>query len=261
MRVRTAFSAAIDRQTLIDLVLQGGQIPATSFAPPGMFGAPEPGTVGMGYDPDLARASLDAFLREKGLADGDALMARYDIVLGHNTGEGHARIAAAIQAMWTEHLGVNVRVEVQDWMDYSGTLNRTTPVEETFHIWRLGWCSDYPDEHSWVYEVFNSESEVGANRLRRNCADPNCGSTTGTTRFDDLTAAAAVEQDPDRRIEMYAEAEDILAREEAAAAFLYHYVSNFVAKPWLDREYPAFGGDNWYEWKIDWVAKTVATGG
>ena len=47
VRVRRAFSQAIDRQSLSDNVLKGGQIPATSFAPPGIFGAPAPGEVGL----------------------------------------------------------------------------------------------------------------------------------------------------------------------------------------------------------------------
>ncbi len=68
VNVRRAFSQAIDRQSLIDNVTKGGQIPATSFAPPGIFGAPAPGTVGLGYDPDAAKAALQAYLDENGLS-------------------------------------------------------------------------------------------------------------------------------------------------------------------------------------------------
>jgi oligopeptide transport system substrate-binding protein len=67
VRVRRAFSQAIDRQSLIDNVIKGGQIPATSFAPPGIFGAPEPGTVGLGYDSAAAKAFLDEYLADKGM--------------------------------------------------------------------------------------------------------------------------------------------------------------------------------------------------
>ena len=120
VRVRQAFSQAIDRQSLIDNVLKGGQIAATSFAPPGIFGAPAPGTVGFGFDPDAAKASLQAYLDEKGMTvdDFNAL----DIVLMHNTSEGHARIAAAIQQMWADVLGVQVRVENQEWAVYLTTV-------------------------------------------------------------------------------------------------------------------------------------------
>ncbi len=257
VRVRRAFSAAIDRQGLIDNVLKGGQIPATTFAPPGIFGAPEPGTVGQGYDPELAKSSLQDFLDEKGMTI-DEFNKTYDIVLGHNTSEGHAKIAAAIQQMWKDTLGVDVRVENQEWKVYLKTINKNTPVEDEFHIFRLGWCADYPDENNWVYEVFNSEA--GANRLRRNCADPNCEETTGPSKFDELTAEAGKEQDPQKRIEMYKEAEDILAREEAAYAPIYHYTSVVVTKPWLTRNYPPLGGADWYNWKIDVDAQMAAMG-
>jgi len=247
--VRTAFSAAIDRQTLIDTVLEaGGQTPATTFAPPGIFGAPEPGTLGLGYDADLATASLEEF---GGVDD-------YDIVLMHNTSEGHARIAAGIQAMWAENLGVSVRTENQEWKVYLQTIKNTTAIEEMPHVWRLGWCADYPDENNWVHEVFNSEA--GANRLRRNCADPNCGETTGPSEFDDLTDQAGKEQDPAVRAELYAQAEDLLAREEAAVAFIYHYARNTVVKPWLTRNYGTVGGIDIYNWTIDAEAKKAAGG-
>ncbi len=257
VRVRRAFSAAIDRQSLIDNVTKGGQIPATTFAPPGIFGAPEPGTLGQGYDADLAKASLQEFLDEKGMTI-DEFNAQYGITLGHNTSEGHAKIAAAIQQMWNDTLGTDVQVENQEWKVYLKSINADSPVEDTYHIYRLGWCADYPDENNWVHEVFNSQ--VGSNRLRRNCTDANCSDTTGPDAFDDLTTAAGQEQDPAKRIEMYAQAEDMLAGEMAAYAPIYHYTIVNVTKPYLTRNYPPLGGNDFYNWKIDNDAKKAAQG-
>ena len=56
VRVRRAFSQAIDRQSLIDNVLKGGQIPATSFAPQASLALPAPGQVGLGFDAAAAKA-------------------------------------------------------------------------------------------------------------------------------------------------------------------------------------------------------------
>jgi oligopeptide transport system substrate-binding protein len=255
VRVRTAFSQAIDRQSLIDNVTKGGQIPATSFAPPGIFGAPPPGEVGLGYDPEAALAALQSFLDDEGMTidDFNAL----DIVLMHNTSEGHARIAAAIQQMWADVLGTDVRVENQEWAVYLDTLRNTTPVEEEAHIWRLGWCADYADENNWVHEVFNSDA--GANRLRRNCLDPNCAETT-TSAFDDLTIAAQQELDPAKRIELYRQAEEILSGEEVAYAPIYHYTTVQVTKPWLTRNWPLISGPDWFNWVVDMDAKEAAGG-
>ena len=254
-RVRQAFSQAIDRQSLIDNVLKGGQIPATSFAPPGIFGAPEPGTVGLGYDPEAAAAALQSFLDDEGLTleEFNAL----DITLMHNTSEAHAQIAAAVQQMYADVLGVDVTVENQEWAVYLDTLRNTTPVEEAPHIYRLGWCADYPDENNWVHEVFNSDA--GANRLRRNCLDPNCAQTT-TSEFDEITVQAQQSQDPEERIALYAEAERILTEVEAAYAPIYHYTVVNVTKPWLTRNYPSLGSNDFYNWTIDWDAKLAAQG-
>ncbi|MGB3716936.1 MAG: peptide ABC transporter substrate-binding protein [Candidatus Promineifilaceae bacterium] len=254
-RVRAAFSQAIDRQSLIDNVLKGGQIASTSFAPPGIFGAPAPGEVGLGYDPEAAQALLQEFLDEEGLTidDFNAL----DIVLMHNTSEGHARIAAAIQQMWQDTLGVDVRVENQEWAVYLDTVQKVTPVEQMPHVWRMGWCADYADENNWVHEVFNSDA--GANRLRRNCLDANCSETT-TSRFDELTVAAQLATEPAERAELYLEAEKILSDDEAAYASIYHYTTVNVTKPWLTRNFPLFGGNDWFNWVIDQDAKMDATG-
>jgi oligopeptide transport system substrate-binding protein len=180
-----------------------------------------------------------------------------DITLMHNTSEGHARIAAAIQQMWADALGVEVRVENQEWAVYLQTIRNTTPVEEMPHVWRLGWCADYADENNWVHEVFNSDA--GANRLRRNCLDANCGSTT-TSEFDELTVAAQLSQDPAERIELYAQAEEILSAVEVAYAPIYHYTIVQVTKPWLTRNYPLIGGNDFFNWVIDWEAKQAAMG-
>ncbi len=254
-RVRTAFAQSIDRQSLIDNVLKGGQIPATSFAPPGIFGAPEPGTVGLPYDVEAANASLQEYLDEQGLTIDD--FNELGITLMHNTSEGHASIAAAIQQMWKDNLGVDVSVENQEWKVYLDTIDKTTPVEEAPHIYRYGWCADYADENNWVHEVWNSQA--GANGLRRNCSDANC-TTIGTSEFDELTAQAGAEQDPAVRAELYARAEEILAVDEAAYAPIYHYTLVQVNKPWLTRNNPPVGGNDFFRWTIDAEAQAEALG-
>ncbi len=106
VRVRKALSMAVDRQTLVDSILKGGQIPANVFTNPLNFGSPA-------LDPEIAPWALSedaggtgyaaavemgkALLDEAGYPDGAGL----SITLGHNTNETHAKIAQAIQAMWT----------------------------------------------------------------------------------------------------------------------------------------------------------------
>jgi ABC-type transport system substrate-binding protein len=84
--------------------------------------------------------------------------------------------------------------------------------------------------------------------------------TVSNSTFDELTYQAQAEQDPDKRAELYAEAERILAAEETAYAPIYHYTSVAVTKPWLTRNYPSVAPTDFFNWKIDWEAKLAATG-
>jgi len=224
--VRKAFSAAIDRQSLIDYVTKGNQIPATTFTCPGIFGhvAPEEG-VGIGYDPEAAKK----YLADAGYPEGKGLP---EITLMFNTSEGHRKIAQAIQQMWKEVLGVEVNLTNQEWKVYLNTINEDAP-----QIYRLGWCADYPDANNWVYEVFHSTDSN--NRIKWHNAE-----------FDRVTEEAARESDPTKRLELYKRAEQILCEEEAAMAPIYFYTTVFVTKPYLQRTIAPMGGEHFKDWKI-----------
>jgi oligopeptide transport system substrate-binding protein len=252
VRVRKAFAMTVDKQSLIDNVLKGGQKPAGFFAPPGIFGRPDDDSgIGLPYDPAAANALLDEYLTEKGITRADL-----DITLMHNTSEGHAAIAAAIQQMWLDNLGVNVKVENQEWSVYLVTVGKDTPLADVPQIFRMGWCADYADENNWVYEVFNNDA--GANRLRRGCVDDTCQEVV-PQEFDNLTEEARSLQDPAERKADYTEAERLLSEVEAAYIPIYFYTINQVNKPYLTRYNPTVGANGWYEWKIDWAAKQAAT--
>jgi oligopeptide transport system substrate-binding protein len=253
--VRKAFSAAIDRVSLVENVTKGGQLPAHSFAPAGIFGnvADDPDIAPWALDPELGKEMAQEWLAEAGYPGGEGFPA---VTLMHNTSEGHRSIAEAIQAMWRETLGVEVEVTNQEWGVYLQTIKNDTPLDQMPHVWRLGWCADYADQNNWVHEVFNSEE--GANRLRRGCADATC-TTIEPLEFDEITAEAGTLTDPAARAEMYREAERILVEEEAAYAPIYYYARNVLNKPWLTRTYQDLGGEHWDKWTIDWEAKKAAT--
>lgn len=249
--VRKAFSAAIDRQTLIDTVTKGEQIPANSFATQEIFGnvAGDP-DVGITYDPEQAKS----YLEEAGYPNGEGFP---DVTLMHNVSEGHARIAAAIQSMWKDVLNVEVTIETQEWKVYLETLKNKTPLEDMPHIWRLGWCADYYDQNNWVHEVFNSEA--GANRLRRGCLDPTC-TKVEELEFDKLTVQAQLEPDPEKRKELYKLAEIELNNVETAFAPIYFYTLVSCTKPWVTRTFKKHGEEDFHLWKIDMEAKQAAIG-
>jgi len=245
--VRKALSAAIDRQGLIDNVTKGGQLPANTFAPAMIFGnaAGDPDIAPWALDYELGKKLAKEWLAEAGYPDGEGFPT---ITLMHNTSEGHRKIAEAIAAMWKDVLGIDVSIENQEWKVYLKTIQKETPVEEMPHVWRLGWCADYPDENNWVHEVFHAEQ--GANRPRAT-----------RSRFEELTEAAQLETDPEKRKALYKEAEKILVEEEARIAPIYYYTTVALTKPWVTyRTYGEMGGTSFFQWKLDWEAKKAALG-
>ena len=247
--VRKAFSAAIDRQSLIDNVLKGEQRPAHSFAPPGIFGnVADDFSVGgwmVEDDYDAQVAQAQAWLEEAGYPEGEGL----DLLLMHNTSEGHALIAQAIQAMWAEAFPkAAITIENQEWQVYLKTLLPTAPPDEKPHIFRQGWCADYPDQNNWLNEVYNSNS--GQNYA-----------SFFNDEFDALIEEAAFEADPAKREALYKQAESLFVDEEAAVAPIYYYSFVRLYKPWLTKVVISpVSGDPIAQWRMDWEAKKAATG-
>ncbi len=259
VRVRKALSMAIDRKTLVETVTKGGQIPANTFTNPLNFGSPAgapdiaPWALpedqgGWGYDKSVEEGKK--LLEEAGYADGAGL----DITLMHNVSEGHAKIAQAIQAMWsTAYPQMNVSIETQEWKVYLDTISADTPIEDVPHVWRLGWCADYPHANNWVHEVFNPEA--GANRVRMSPDDPQVGDLV--KEFAETTVKAQTAP-PDEQVQLYKRAEKLLVDEIAAIAPIYYYTTVNVTKPWLQRTYDPIKLHA-FKWQLDWEAKKAAT--
>ncbi len=233
VHLRRALSYAVDRQTLIDNVTKGGQIPARWFSRPGLAAAPTPEQypdLGIGYDPAKAQEELALALEEMDLADVSALP---PITLMHNTLESHARIAEAIQQMWAKELGIEVQITNQEWGVYLSTLEEDPP-----QIWRLGWCLDYPDAHNFASEVFRSDSGNNHTRL----VDPE---------YDALVDRAAYElTDLAERTAVYAEAEQRLIYENAAIIPIYWYTELDMTKPYINRTFGVTGREHYEKWSF-----------
>jgi oligopeptide transport system substrate-binding protein len=245
--VRKALSAAVDRQGLIDNVVKGNQLPANTFAPAMIFGnaASDPAIAPWALDYELGKQQAKAWLAEAGYPDGAGFP---PVTLMYNTSEGHQKIAQAITAMWQDVLGITVNVENQEWAVYLNTIDKDTAVEEMPHIWRMGWCADYPDANNWLHEVFSADE--GTNNPR-----------AVSSKFEELTKAAQLEQDPQARKALYFEAEKILNEDEARIIPIYYYTTVTLTKPWVtSRTFGEMGGSSFFQWKIDWAAKKAALG-
>jgi oligopeptide transport system substrate-binding protein len=146
---------AVDRQALIDNVLKGDQLPAGFFsAGTSRRSSEDHPEYAVLFDPEGAQAELQAYLDEKGITIADLP----PITLMHNESEAHARIAQAIQQMWTETLGVEVQIATQEWAVFLTTIDEDAP-----QIYRLGWCLDYPDTSNFLFDVWHSSMDPRGN--------------------------------------------------------------------------------------------------
>lgn len=203
-RVRNALRFAIDRQTLVDKVTRAGQIPSADMVPDGLAGYH-----GLGspvFDPERARA----LLREAGYGPDHPLPM---ITLRYNTAEGHRQIGEAVQAMWREHLGIDVELENQEWKVFLKSLQAME-----FQIARLGWIGDYPDPFTFL-ELLRAHNG-------------NNHSNWSSPEYDALLDRANAQHDPAQRMALLREAEK-MAMDAAPLIPLYVYTRTEMIKPYL----------------------------
>jgi oligopeptide transport system substrate-binding protein len=240
VRVRRALSMAVDRQSVIDNVAKGNQEPAQWFARPGLAGAPtmaDHPDLGIKYDPTAAKAELQSYLDETGQT-ADQL----DLTLMFNTSQGHQAIAEAIQQMWKDNLGLNVKVTNQEWKVFLVT----TKSKDTPQIFRMGWCLDYPDANNFDREVMsvNGSMNPAVN------GEPVGGINWKNDQFEALVKQAATETDPVKRVDIYAQAEEILVSTDAVIIPIYWYTNLDLTKPYVTRTYSSGGAEEYEKWDI-----------
>jgi len=226
--VRKAISAAIDRQLLVDVITKGYQTPAQTFTRPPIFGSVDVNeNIGISFNPKQARQ----WLAEAGYGNGHNFP---KVTLLYNTSEFHGEIAEAIQTMLKHYLNIDIVLQDLDFDNYM--IAREQP--NTPHIYRAGWCTDYPDANNWLHEVFHSQESP--NRVGWNNAE-----------FDLLVERAQSISDPEERKKLYRRAEQILTEEVVAIMPLYFDTAQYLVKPWVKSYNMAFGGQQIRHWSLD----------
>ena len=134
-------------------------------------------------------------------------------------------------------MGIDVKLTNQEWAVYLQTIKGA----DTPQIYRLGWCLDYPDANNFIREVFS----LGGS------ANPGDGGVNYfNTEWEELLKKAAVEKDPAKRLEMYAQAEQTLCYDDAVIAPIYWYTRVTVTKPYIKRTFGAAGHEAYHQWEI-----------
>jgi oligopeptide transport system substrate-binding protein len=231
VRVRRAFSMAIDRAAIGEDVLGAGQIPANLWALPTLNAAPTSAQfpeLGIFSDVDGAAALWNEYLTETGTTADS-----YNLTLFHNESGLHATIAQAVQQMWAETLGITVNIATADFATYLDTRGN-------YDVFRAGWCFDYPDAHNFYYDTAFHGDLLEENDTH-----------WANAEFDALIDQAFAATDTAERIELYAQADNILVNTEAAIAPIYHYVTNDLTQPYVTRTHSFITRERYEKWDIN----------
>ena len=206
VKVRQAFSLALDRDTMANEVFKGLALPANQLLPPGFPGNYADIPV-QKFDAAAAKQTLAA----AGFSGGNGLP---PIKFTYGSNDAAKLIATAYAAMVQQNLNVKVTL---DPVELKAFTVLTKKQETTPQMFPLGWYQDYPDPQDWFSTIFESDSTVSHTGWKND-------------QFDKLCQGADVEIDPKKRDAMYRQAAGILDT-EAPVAFNYYHVAAYLIKP------------------------------
>ncbi|WP_330981818.1 MULTISPECIES: peptide ABC transporter substrate-binding protein [Enterobacterales] len=212
-RVRLALSMTIDRRIMADKVLGTGEKPAWRFTP----------DVTAGFTPQssemekMSQEELNAQAKTLLTAAGYGPNRPLKLTLLYNTSENHQKIAIAVASMWKKNLGVDVKLQNQEWKTYIDSRNTGN-----FDVIRASWVGDY-NEPSTFLSLLTSTHSGNISRFN----DP---------AYDKVINQTTLETTEKARNADYNEAEKIIAS-QAPIAPIYQYTNGRLIKPWL-KGYP-----------------------
>lgn len=193
-QVRQAVSMAINKDDIIEGVMEGTATPAVGPIGEQVFGFSDE-VEGLPYDPEEARE----LLAEAGYEDG------FSTTIWTNDSRERMDMAELVQAQLAE-IGVEVEIEVLEWGAY---LENTAQGEHDMFI--LGWVTVTGDADYGMYALFHSDNQGEAGNR----------SFMANDELDDLLDQAREEADEEIRADLYEDAMEILV-EEAPMLYLYH---------------------------------------
>ncbi len=206
--VRQALNFAIDRESIIKLVLNGRAQAANGVLTPGI---PGHDPLLSGYFYDLPKAKK--LLKDAGYPDGKDFPVITLQVDGTHLLQQN-RVGDFIVANLKD-LGIECRIQTADFEKH---LDGITKGDVPF--FRLGWTIDYPDPDGFLFTMFHSSNiGDGYNYCRYSNAE-----------VDKLLSEARNETELMIRVPIYERAEKIIV-DDAPMVFMYFYTLNILRQP------------------------------
>jgi oligopeptide transport system substrate-binding protein len=198
-RVRQALALALNRRTLTEKVLQGGQVPAYSFIPPGLGQH----TSGLALEEDLTEARR--LLTAAGFPQGRGFP-RLELTTWHP-----APVLEVIQQVWRRELGLEITLAQREARTHLAAL-----AAGDYDLALVTAIPDYPSAAD-LFTQLTSGHPANYPHWRN-------------AEYDDLVRAANTQASPALRHRHYALAEKILL-EDMPLIPLYFNVQNFLIQP------------------------------
>lgn len=209
-KIRKAFAEAIDREAITKNISKGGEQPAYGYVP---FGVKAPS--GKDFRDEVKEYNkVDKNEAKKLLAEGlaeEGWSKLPEVTIKYNSEGNHKKIAEALQEMFKENLGVNVKLENQEWKTYIDTFK-----QKNFQIARMGWGGDFLDP----YPVLNLYSKNSSSNF----------TNWSNKKFDQLLEKSLTEQNEAKRYELLHQAEDVLMQEVPIIPVYFSAQNSLVKK-------------------------------
>ncbi|MFG1172528.1 ABC transporter substrate-binding protein [Erwiniaceae bacterium CAU 1747] len=199
VKVRQALTLAINKPAIIDAVFQGTGTAAKNLLPPGVWSAASD-IEDYAYDPEKAKAML----KDAGIAPGTRVEL-WAMPVQRPYNPNARRMAEMIQADW-QKVGIQASIVTFEWGEY---LKRVKNGEHQAAL--MGWTTATGDPDNFFGPLFSCTSANGGSNSSKWCYPP----------FDRLISQARAEQDHEKRVAMYREAQQIM-HDQAPAVMIAH---------------------------------------
>lgn len=213
VKVRRAFSAALDREDFNETIWFGNHKPAMGWVPLTIFVGDKNYREAAGNFIDKLqqevpdpKALLAEGLKELGMEDKiDNL--EVSIILG-STDTWFRTFGEYLQSVFKEVLNVDLKIEQLDWTVFSDRVDKSD-----YQIGYMAWGSELLEPNAML--------------LIHADGSPQVGTYWNNDEYNKAVKAAAREVDPEKRLELYIKAESILMDEAPVAPVVHNRVNSY----------------------------------
>jgi dipeptide transport system substrate-binding protein len=225
VKVRQALTMAINKPAIIQAVFQGTGTAAKNLLPPGVWSADQD-LKDYDYDPEKAKT----LLKEAGIKPGTTIEL-WAMPVQRPYNPNARRMAEMIQADWAK-VGVNAKIVSFEWGEY---LKRVKDGDHQAAL--MGWTTATGDPDNFFGPLFSCTSANGGSNSSKWCYKP----------FDTLITEARSEQDHNKRIQLYRQAQQIMHDQAPAVMIAHSTIFEPVRKEVTGYEIDPFGKHIFYQ--------------